>query len=187
MENKIDKLFQFVDVFTGIVTGAMVFFVFLNVFLRILFGAGLTWSEELARYLFVFVTYVGSISAMNSNEHLGVDTLIVNLNKKVQLVLYIVSQLIITILMTFLIHGTISMMIYNSSLRTASLNILFPVLYSLGLLLGASVTLIAIRNIYYALKHKDKITSLVRFSEEEELVEQTQLNTKEGLDDMEDT
>lgn len=186
MESKLDKLFQFVDIFTGIVTGIMVFFVFLNVFLRILFDVGLTWSEELARYLFVFVTYVGSISAMNSNEHLGVDTLIINLNKKVQLVLYIFSQLIITVLMAFLIHGTVNMMIYNSSLRTASLSIPFPVLYSLGLLLGVSVILIAVRNIYYALKNKDKITELVRFSdEEEELVEQTEVKTKENLDDME--
>ena len=53
MNKLVDKLFKGIDYFTGILTGLMVFFVFLNVVLRTFFNAGLTWSEELARYLFV--------------------------------------------------------------------------------------------------------------------------------------
>ena len=56
MNKLVDKLFKGIDYFTGILTGLMVFFVFLNVVLRTFFNAGLTWSEELARYLFVYVT-----------------------------------------------------------------------------------------------------------------------------------
>ncbi len=59
MNKLVDKLFKGIDYFTGILTGLMVFFVFLNVVLRTFFNAGLTWSEELARYLFVYVTYIG--------------------------------------------------------------------------------------------------------------------------------
>lgn len=51
MNKLVDKLFKGIDYFTGILTGLMVFFVFLNVVLRTFFNAGLTWSEELARYL----------------------------------------------------------------------------------------------------------------------------------------
>ena len=76
MNRLIDKLFHAIDCFTGILTGLMVLFVFLNVVLRTFFNSGLTWSEELARYLFVYVTYIGAISAMHSNAHLGVDTLL---------------------------------------------------------------------------------------------------------------
>ena len=57
MNKVMDKLFKGIDYFTGILTGLMVLFVFLNVVLRTFFNAGLTWSEELARYLFVYVTY----------------------------------------------------------------------------------------------------------------------------------
>lgn len=53
MNKVMDKLFKGIDYFTGILTGLMVLFVFLNVVLRTFFNAGLTWSEELARYLFV--------------------------------------------------------------------------------------------------------------------------------------
>jgi len=170
MEKMVDKLFHYIDILTGIVTGGMVLLVFLNVVLRVFFNAGLNWSEELARYLFVFVTYIGSISAMNSSEHLSVDILITRLNKKTQLILYIVSQVIISILMVLLTIGSVRMMTLNSALSTASLNIPFPVLYSVGLFLGISVILIAIRNIYYALTGKKKIGDLVASSQEEEEV-----------------
>ena len=70
-----DKLFKGIDYLTGILTGLMVLFVFLNVVLRTCFNSGLTWSEELSRYLFVFVTYVGAISAMRVDVDVcGVST-----------------------------------------------------------------------------------------------------------------
>ena len=94
MNRLIDKLFHAIDCFTGILTGLMVLFVFLNVVLRTFFNSGLTWSEELARYLFVYVTYIGAISAMHSNAHLGVDTLLSRVSPKVQLALYLVSRLL---------------------------------------------------------------------------------------------
>ena len=103
MNKLVDKLFKGIDYFTGILTGLMVFFVFLNVVLRTFFNAGLTWSEELARYLFVYVTYIGAISAMRANAHLGVDTLISRMKPQVQMVMYIVSQTIIAILMIILV------------------------------------------------------------------------------------
>ena len=71
MNKLVDKLFKGIDYFTGILTGLMVFFVFLNVVLRTFFNAGLTWSEELARYLFVYVTYIGATH--QQNEAAGAD------------------------------------------------------------------------------------------------------------------
>ena len=105
MDKIADKLFKGIDYFTGILTGLMVLFVFLNVVLRTFFNSGLTWSEELARYLFVFVTYIGAISAMRANAHLGVDTLISRMKPQVQMVMYVVSQLIIMALMVILVQG----------------------------------------------------------------------------------
>ena len=43
MKQFMDKLFRGIDYFTGILTGLMVLFVFLNVALRIFFNSGLTW------------------------------------------------------------------------------------------------------------------------------------------------
>lgn len=105
MNKAIDKLFVAIDYFTGILTGLMVLFVFLNVVLRTFFSSGLTWSEELARYLFVYVTYIGAISAMRANAHLGVDLLMSRVKPGMQMLLYIISQTLIAVMMCMLAYG----------------------------------------------------------------------------------
>ena len=127
MNRLIDKLFHAIDCFTGILTGLMVLFVFLNVVLRTFFNSGLTWSEELARYLFVYVTYIGAISAMHSNAHLGVDTLLSRVSPKVQLALYLVSRLLIAAIMCILVHGHLR---WFSRIHSPGPQLLvFPILY----------------------------------------------------------
>ena len=55
---------------------AMVIMVFGNVVLRYGFNSGITISEEMSRFVFVWLTFIGAIVAMREGAHLGVDTLI---------------------------------------------------------------------------------------------------------------
>lgn len=176
MQKFMDKLFKGIDYFTGILTGLMVVFVFLNVVLRTFFNSGLTWSEELSRYLFVFVTYIGAISAMRVNGHLGVDTLISRMRPSIQLLMYTVSQAIIACLMGILVAGTHKMVLQNLESRTAALGISYSLLYGIGYITGAAILLMAISNIIHAIKHKDEISSIVVMStsDDDEIIEETQ-------------
>lgn len=54
----------------------MVVLVFGNVFMRYAFNSGLTVSEELSRWLFVWVTFLGAVIALRDNAHLGTDMLV---------------------------------------------------------------------------------------------------------------
>jgi TRAP-type C4-dicarboxylate transport system permease small subunit len=47
--------------------------VFGDVLLRYLFASSLGWSEELLRYLLVWMTFLGSYLAVKGNEHLGIQ------------------------------------------------------------------------------------------------------------------
>lgn len=164
MNKFMDKLFKGIDYFTGILTGLMVLFVFLNVVLRTFFNSGLTWSEELARYLFVYVTYIGAISAMRANGHLGVDTLISRVKPKVQMVMYLVSQTMIAVLMCILISGAYKMVLQNTESRTAALGIPYSVLYFAGIITGISIAILAIANIVHAVKNPSEISDIVTMS-----------------------
>lgn len=170
MKTFIDKLFKGIDYMTGILTGLMVFFVFLNVVLRTLFNSGLTWSEELSRYLFVYVTYIGAISAMHANAHLGVDTLISRVGPKVQLIFYIISQSCIAVLMGILVHGSVKMVIQNTASKTAALGIPYSVLYSAGIICGVSILILAVANIIYALKNPSEIGRIVTVQTDDDKV-----------------
>ncbi len=57
----------------------MVIMVFGNVVMRYAFNSGLTLSEELSRWLFVWMTFLGAVVALNERGHLGTDSLIVRL------------------------------------------------------------------------------------------------------------
>ncbi len=54
----------------------MVLMVFGNVVLRYGFNSGITFSEELSRWAFVWMTFLGAIVALKENGHLGTDMLI---------------------------------------------------------------------------------------------------------------
>ena len=55
---------------------AMVVMVFGNVVLRYAFNTGITISDEMSRYCFIWLTYIGAMVAMREKGHLGVDTLV---------------------------------------------------------------------------------------------------------------
>jgi len=164
MNKFLDKLFKGIDYFTGILTGLMVLFVFLNVVLRICFNSGLTWSEELSRYLFVFVTYIGAISAMRVNGHMTVDILISKVKPQAQMALYVISQTLIAILMLILVHGSVKMVLQNTASRTAALGISYALLYSAGIITGIAIAIIAVTNIVHAVTHPDEISKIVTTS-----------------------
>jgi C4-dicarboxylate transporter DctQ subunit len=44
--------------------------VFLQVILRYIFGKALPWIEELARYLFIYATWLGTSAAISSKRHI---------------------------------------------------------------------------------------------------------------------
>ena len=55
---------------------AMVVMVFGNVVLRYGFNSGITFSEELSRWAFVWMTFLGAVFAIKESGHLGTDMLI---------------------------------------------------------------------------------------------------------------
>ncbi len=77
---------------------AMVVMVFGNVVLRYAFNSGLTLSEELSRWLFVWMTFLGAVVALADRAHLGTDALIARLpvaGRKLCLALSLVLMLFI--------------------------------------------------------------------------------------------
>ena len=155
-----------------------------QVIMRYIFNSANAWSEELARYLFVFVTYIGAISAMRANAHLGVDTLISRMKPQVQMVMYVLSQLIITALMVILIQGSMKMVAQNTQSRTAALGIPYAFLYSVGILTGAAIAILAILNIVHALKNPSKISEIVTMSTSDD--DEIAADAKDGLEELSD-
>jgi TRAP-type transport system small permease protein len=76
MKTLTDLFFRLAEVLLVLMLCAMVVMVFGNVVLRYGFNSGLDFSEELSRFFFIWITFLGAIIAMRENAHLGLDTLI---------------------------------------------------------------------------------------------------------------
>lgn len=73
----------------------MVIMVFGNVMLRWFADSGLTFSEEMSRFFFVWLTFIGAVVVMRENAHLGVDALVRVLGPRGRFICMIVSDLIV--------------------------------------------------------------------------------------------
>ncbi len=74
---------------------AMVIMVFGNVLLRYLFDTGIDVSEELSRYFFVWLTFIGAVVVGRENAHLGVETLVARLGDNGRKLCMVLSDLFI--------------------------------------------------------------------------------------------
>ena len=95
----------------------MAIFVFGNVIMRYFFNSSLTWAEEVSRFLFIWLIFLGSIIAFKDNEHLGVDTLVNKLTPRGKKILYVVNCLIIFATLMLTLDG---------SWRLTALNLINP-------------------------------------------------------------
>jgi TRAP-type transport system small permease protein len=76
MKTLTDLFFRLAEALLVLMLCAMVVMVFGNVVLRYGFNSGLDFSEELSRFFFIWITFLGAIIAMREKAHLGLDTLV---------------------------------------------------------------------------------------------------------------
>ena len=74
MERILDLYCALLKFVIALCLAVMVVLVFGNVVLRYGFNSGITISEELSRWLLVWLTFLGAIVAVREHAHLGVDT-----------------------------------------------------------------------------------------------------------------
>lgn len=70
------KLYSVLSNLCGILIFAMTILIFTQVVCRYVMHNSLTWSEELGRYLFVWITFVGLPVALKAGAHVAIDLLL---------------------------------------------------------------------------------------------------------------
>lgn len=92
---------------------AMVVMVFGNVVLRYVFDSGITVSEELSRFLFVWVTFLGAVVVMAEGGHLGFDMVARALPALGQRACRIVSDLLMLVCCGMFLSGAWTQALLN--------------------------------------------------------------------------
>jgi len=95
------------------VSGLMIAITFAQVLFRYIFASPLTWSEELARYCFVWIVYLGAPIALHRGLHIGVDNLTIHLSKKSQRILEAINDAIALALVVLVVFASIEVLQAN--------------------------------------------------------------------------
>jgi len=106
MERGIGWLIRLIEVGMVILLGGMAVMVFTNVVLRYGFNTGINFSEEAARYFFVWLTFIGAVITFRENAHLGVETLVRLFGRRGRIICMLLTNLLIILCMAVLFRGT---------------------------------------------------------------------------------
>lgn len=108
-----------------IAVGLLVIDVLWGVFSRFVLGTQSAWTEELARFLLIWVALLGMSLAFRQNQHLGVDVLINMLDVKTQKASALFSDLMVLIFaITILVAG--GWVVMTNSLNMSQTMIALP-------------------------------------------------------------
>jgi TRAP-type C4-dicarboxylate transport system permease small subunit len=83
----------------------------------------LAWAEELSRFLFVWITFIGSVIANDKFGHMRLDLLATELPRPASALLEIVVSVVATLVMLIMLVGGYSMMVDSLDYRSAALEV----------------------------------------------------------------
>lgn len=146
-----DKFFDYfrkiANVLVVIALSLMALLVFTNVVLRYVFGTGMPWAEELSRYLFIWMIFLGAIVALQQRSHLTVDLLTEAVPLKVKKILLIISNFLVLLVLMLILNGSWAMTLQNLHVNAPATGIPMFMIYGAGVVLSISMGVLTINNI----------------------------------------
>lgn len=145
-------------------------FIFGNVLLRYFFNSGFTWAEELSRFLFVWIVFMGAIGALKDNNHLGFTSLVQKLPPLPKKICFVSSNVIVLACLWIFFEGSLEMTLMTTETLSPATGLPLAYMYAIGIVSSIGMFVVICHNLYKALFVKGAIDTLVVLKESEEEV-----------------
>jgi TRAP-type transport system small permease protein len=122
---------KILDVVCVVCIALILLLVVVQVVMRYVFNSPLTWSEELAVYLMVWMTFIGSVICMRDKEHIEVTVLVAYLPAGLQQAAMIFSRLASAIFLLIVIYYGAQLVLENRVVTSAANKINMGLVYSI--------------------------------------------------------
>lgn len=142
MNRVLDVYCRVLSAICALLMAAMVVLVFGNVVLRYAFSTGWLISEEISRWMFVWMVFIGSIVALRENAHLGTDMVVVRLPAGARRVCTVVAQLIMLYISWLMLSGSWSQVEINAGTEAPVSGLSLSFLYFCGVVFAVSTLFI---------------------------------------------
>ncbi len=92
-----------IDTALAAILAAMTIVVFLQVFFRYVLNQPLSWPEETARVMIVWLSFIGAYLAMREKKHIGFNLLVKNLPLRWQAIVNIIGRTLVIVFLLVVI------------------------------------------------------------------------------------
>ena len=146
----------------------MVVLVFGNVVLRYGFNSGIVVSEEISRWLFVWLTFLGAIVALREHGHLGTDMLVGRLGPRGKKLCLVIGYLLMLITCWMLFRGALDQTRINWDVAAPSSGASMAWFYAVGLVFSVSAGAILLNDLFKLVTGRASEADLVIIKESED-------------------
>ena len=172
MQKLNDLFFKLAEVMLVTMLSIMVIMVFGNVVLRYGFNSGIMSSEELSRYFFIWITFLGAIVAMRENAHLGLDTVIRLLPRAGKRFCFGLSNALMLMCCALMFYGTYKQHGINATTRSPILELPMSWVYGVGYVTSIAMGLMIAAKLVQLALGKFNDDDLIQVQDSEDAAEQ---------------
>ncbi|HZX18479.1 MAG TPA: TRAP transporter small permease [Pseudomonas sp.] len=151
MTRIVDLYFKLLKLLIVLCMVAMIVLVFGNVVLRYAFNSGISVSEELSRWFFVWMIFLGALVALKDRAHLGLDSLVKRLPPLGKRICLVIGHVLMLFICWLIFKGSWQQAVINLNVVAPASGLSMALFYAAGLVFGASAAAIILYELYLAL------------------------------------
>ncbi|MDQ2083003.1 TRAP transporter small permease [Xanthobacteraceae bacterium Astr-EGSB] len=144
MTRLVQAICRAIEIAVTLLLVAMSAMVFGNVVLRYGFNLGIDVSDELSRYAFVWLTFLGAILTLGDNSHVNIETVVAWLPRHGRRVCMGATQIIIMLCAVAMFLGTEKLRPFNATLNSSVTEIPMSWVSNAGFVAATGFFLIAL-------------------------------------------
>lgn len=164
----IDRVCRLIEMVIAACLAAMVAMVFGNVVLRYAFNSGIVASEEVSRWLFLWVTFLGAIVALKEGAHLGSDFLLGALPRRGRQVCLVTGHLLMLYVTWLVLSGALTQARINLDVQAPVTGASMAMVYATGVVFALCALVLLLRDLWRLLTGRLSDAELVRVKGSEE-------------------
>ena len=146
----------------------MVVLVFGNVVLRYAFNSGITMSDEVSRWLFVWITFLGAIVALKEHGHLGMDMVVARLSPAGRRACLVAGHLLMLYVTWLLFQGSLAQTRINLDVSAPTTGAPVAIFYASGVVFAVSAAVLLLRDLWRAVTGQLSEAELIMVRENED-------------------
>lgn len=142
-----NRCLRLADTILAVLLGVIVIVMFAQVFFRYALNNSLSWSEEIVRFLFIWLTFFGAALNIRDQWHIRVDFFVNRLPERGSRWVFLAGSVLVLVFLLFLVGGGFVWVYYTEGAASSAIGL------PLNLVLYGALPVTSMAGCYYAIRN----------------------------------